>query len=448
MESERPYSEVINPEYDKWKILEDLANERGSDTKRTEVGPNETDQDDEFVMIDEAEEYEDDGESEEGEYEDDEESEEEEYEDDEENEEEDDEESEEEYYEDNNDASEYEFEKIHYGNERGEISERESIISEIEIPDWILKRHEVFGSLPSSVAVMGGMARSIAREILTGEEEPIRDIDLVNIVDGDGNSSISSQELDELSRKYMPDDYNFGHGIQSDSLENYFKTRDFTINQCLIKDGKLLISDIAEQDFVENIIRPSYYELSHDQDELSGRLFLKAIILQSVISQISNSIPLLEDVNMPNPHDAAYGENDEYTKVVPFDIALFLNKAMSRGVETSMIFVNILVDWEIVSEIYIDRPMRLAKDLAMDVYNFEFRPTTDAQFQDISNGRDIDGFFIPESMSRYHSTDPVITKAIAEYGNDEDYRESNTQKSSEPVSGYYTQADYDEINGY
>lgn len=92
---------------------------------------------------------------------------------------------------------------------------------------------------------MGGVARSIAREIITGEREPIRDIDLVNITDEEGNSEVDYDTLNALLRKFMPDDYAFGHGVENDTLDHYFKTRDFTINQSLIKDGKLIISDFA-----------------------------------------------------------------------------------------------------------------------------------------------------------------------------------------------------------
>ena len=47
----------------------------------------------------------------------------------------------------------------------------------------------------------------------------------------------------------MPDDYTFGHGVGNDTIDNYFKSRDFTINQSLIMDGKLIISDLAYNDF-------------------------------------------------------------------------------------------------------------------------------------------------------------------------------------------------------
>jgi len=69
--------------------------------------------------------------------------------------------------------------------------------------------------------VMGGIARSIAREMITGEREPIRDIDLVNILDEEGNSENDHETLDMLSRKYMPDDDLFGHSIRDETLEHY-----------------------------------------------------------------------------------------------------------------------------------------------------------------------------------------------------------------------------------
>ena len=78
---------------------------------------------------------------------------------------------------------------------------------------------------------MGGVARSIAREIITGEREPVRDINLVNIIDENGSSEVDSATLDDLSQKYMPDDYAFGYGIGDETLDHYFKTRDFTINK-------------------------------------------------------------------------------------------------------------------------------------------------------------------------------------------------------------------------
>lgn len=337
------------------------------------------------------------------------------------------------YGEDNYDDGEYDEENGYdddYGEERADFDEEKLTLQEIPLPAEILERYSFLSELPHGVAVMGGVARSIAREIITGEREPIRDIDLITITDEEGNSEVDYDSLDELSRKFMPDDYTFDHGVGNDTLDHYFRTRDFTVNQSLIKDSKLIVSNFAYNDFQENIIRPTYFEHPYDGDDISSRLFLKALMMRSVFSQISDSIPLIENMEQP-----------EY--IGSFDIALFLNKAMSRGARTARIFTEDLADWDIISEEYAGRPVALAKALLEDVHTFEFRPSTDERFKDIQECEDMDGFFIPPAMSHYHASNPVIRRAIAEY---EDGLDEPINSGEERASGYYTQAEYDKIN--
>ena len=337
------------------------------------------------------------------------------------------------YGEENYDDGEYYEEDDYdddYGEKRADFDEEKLTLQETPLPAEILERYSFLSELPHGVAVMGGVARSIAREIITGEREPIRDIDLINIADEEGNSEVDYNSLDELSRKFMPDDYAFNHGIENDTLDHYFRTRDFTVNQSLIKNGKLIVSNFAYNDFQENIIRPTYFEHPYDGDDISSRLFLKALMMRSVFSQISDSIPLIEDMERP-----------EY--IGSFDIALFLNKAMSRGAKTARVFTEDLADWDIISEEYAGRPVALAEALLEDVHTFEFRPSTDERFKDIQECEDMDGFFVPPAMSHYHASNPVIRRAIAEYENGLD---EPIDSGKERVSGYYTQAEYDEIN--
>ena len=337
------------------------------------------------------------------------------------------------YGEDNYNDGEYDEEDNYdddYGEERADFDEEKLTLQEIPLPAEISERYSFLSELPHGVAVMGGVARSIAREIITGEREPIRDIDLINITNEEGNSEVDYHTLDELSRKFMPDDYAFDHGVGNDTLDHYFRTRDFTVNQSLIKDGKLIVSNFAYNDFQENIIRPTYFEHPYDGDDISSRLFLKALMMRSVFSQISDSIPLIEDMEQP-----------EY--IGSFDVALFLNKAMSRGAKTARAFTEDLADWDIISEEYAGRPVALAKALLEDAPAFEFRPSTDEQFKDIQECEDMDGFFIPPAMTHYHTSNPVIRRAIAEY---EDGLDEPIDSGEERVSGYYTQAEYDEIN--
>ena len=323
-------------------------------------------------------------------------------------------------------------EEIHFGKERSDFYEDKISLQEIPIPKYILERYSFIKELPSGIAVMGGVARSIAREIITGEREPIRDIDLVNIWESYGKTKVDGAKLDALSRKYMPDDYAYGHGIQSCTLSGYFRSRDFTINQCIVIDDKLIVSNFAYNDFEENIIRPTYYNHLYDGDEMNSQSFLKAIMMRGVLSQISESIPLIEIEDEGRPYDIGY-----------FDIALYLNKAMSRGAETACIFTKDLYEWDIIPEKYVDRPIALAKMLVKNVYSFKFRPATDKRFMDIQEHRDVSGYFIPQSMKRYYSSDPEIRRAMAEYEDDSD---NFSTDNMERYSGYYTEAEYDSIN--
>ena len=333
-------------------------------------------------------------------------------------------------------------------HERSEYREDHLKINQYPLSNSVFERFPFLHDLPQGVAVMGGVARSVAREMLTGDLEPIRDIDLVNITTHQGKTPISIEELIALSEKYMPEDFAFGHGIRDESFDHYFQTRDFTINQSLVLNNHLYVSEIAQNDFIENIIRPTYYELPRTDDFLSSRLFLKALMMKTVLSQVTSSIPLIEDI-----------DRTEYVET--FDIALTLNKTMSRGVEVAREFTADLVDWGLLSQDYLNRPLAAAKALRSELYNFNFYPsgyqnnhdeendlqTTNGQ----SNSVEFREFSLPDSMFAYHSTNPQISQAISEYGESPitglHATTSEAQLSYvEPEYGQYSSSDYDYVN--
>lgn len=158
-------------------------------------------------------------------------------------------------------------------------------------------------------------------------------------------------------------------------------------------------------------------------------MFLKALLMRSVISRISSSIPTLEDVKCPN-------------SVYPFDIALFLNKAMSCGAGAARTFAGDLAEWDLIPDEYAGKPMKLAKYLLGEVYDFEFRPSTGERFVDIQECDDMGGYFLPSSMLKYHGGDPVIRDALSEYEDDE----ALVAVDGERMDGRYTKSDYDAIN--
>lgn len=318
---------------------------------------------------------------------------------------------------DDNDFEEEENYENDYDDEDERIEFRDSYkkINQYPLTPEIYERFPFLHELPQGVAVMGGVARSITRQFLTGDIEPIRDIDLVHINDREGDQPVSPEELERLSQKFMPEDYAFGHGIQPESFEHYFRTRDFTINESLILNNQLYFTESAKNDFLENIIRPTYKELPNHQDELSSRLFLKALMMQSVIAEFTDSIPTLEDINYID-------------RIRTFDIALMLNKCISRGAEVAQSFTANLVDWDVISEDFLGRPLAAARELRQSLYNFSYYPSAYKPNQDSSSNEKSDQeikeylrlinfkeFDLPDSMSRFHTSDPSIRLAIKEY---------------------------------
>lgn len=79
-------------------------------------------------------------------------------------------------YDSYDDDYEYEYDA---GEERLEELEREKQFEVLTIPKEILEEYKLPEDLPAGVTVMGGTARSLARRVVTGDKEPVRDLDLI-----------------------------------------------------------------------------------------------------------------------------------------------------------------------------------------------------------------------------------------------------------------------------
>lgn len=331
-------------------------------------------------------------------------------------------------YDSYDDDYDYEYDA---GDERLEELEREKQFEVLTIPQEILEEYNLPQDLPAGVAVMGGTARSLARRVVTGDKEPVRDLDLIYIAEfSDPDNPVSPEDLEEVSEKYMPDDFAYGHGIKREHLENYFGSRDFTMNQCLVVGNKLLMTRAAYDDFQENIIRPSYDRKPREYSPLSDSDFMRGLLFLTVLQDCTSSYPMAEDLM-----SGRYDEYDEPFGVSGFQIALTLNKAMSRGVRTAMHFTETLADYDLIDEDYIDEPLRLAKAIADDGdVSFHFRPV-DTEIEE--GEKDEDETFDTKIASPMRRG---VRKALREY-------ESRDRKRwTEPLSGKYTKADYDKVN--
>jgi len=314
---------------------------------------------------------------------------------------------------DSSEVEEYEPDE----NERWEYSSAERSFEILPLSAEIRERYPFLDSLPKNIAVMGGMARSIAREMITGDREPIRDIDLVNILDSDGESFNDDETLDRLAREYMADDYRYGHGIGDDYLERYFDTRDFTVNESLIMNGALIVSNFAYDDLQENIIRPTYHEMSRSDYWPRSRLALRGLMMQAVLEECTSSYPTIEDMEI----------DEKY--IYSFDVAVNLNKAMSRGAETARKFTDLLADYEIIPAELGGRPKATARYLRKyKVQDFEFRMNDD---QRVSKNQH------HANRIDYYASDPEMRAAMSEYEDNLD---------AERFEGQYTREEFDDIN--
>lgn len=328
--------------------------------------------------------------------------------------------------EDENYEDEYDYDE---GEERQEILERENQFEVLTIPEEILEEYNLPQDLPSGVAIMGGTARSLARRLVTGDKEPVRDLDLVYVPEFEDEAHpVADEELDKIAERYMPDDFAYGHGINRENLKDYFGSRDFTINQCLVVNNKLMMTRAAYDDFQENIIRTSYYEQPRDGSYVKDRIFMKALLLQAALREYTSSYPLIEDVIK-----GRYDVNGEMRQVNDFDAALVLNKAMSRGVRTAMYLTEVMADFDIINERYIDQPLLLAKDIIRNgQLQFEFRPVDGSI--DETNDELGDEPSVASPMTQ------EVRRSLREY-----YQEPS-RYWVEPLSGKYTNADYAKVN--
>ena len=342
-------------------------------------------------------------------------------------------ENDEDYY----DEESYDWEEENYGTERTEELEREKQFELFTIPKELLEEYQLPKDLSSGVSIMGGTARSLARRLITGDYEPVRDLDLVFIPElTDPDSSPTDEELEALSAKYMPDDYAYGYGIKSENLEKYFETRDFTINQCLVAGDKLLVTRAAYDDFQENIIRPSYDLQSRDNQPMRLRHFMKALLLQTVFNECCSSYATLEDCCIWGIGEVVEENTEagEDIRLDYFNIALTLNKAMSRGARTAMHFTENLVEWDVVSEKFIDQPMKLARALRSGA-NFVYRPLDKMKVLD---DKLEDSMFA--ELESYQTGNREVRAAIREYKN------GLTKVRAERIDGNYTVKDYEYMN--
>lgn len=243
---------------------------------------------------------------------------------------------------------------MNYNHETQQTTE---LIKEFDVEPEVLERLGL-PELPDGYGLIGGAARAVALRVLFDETSPIRDIDIAAFEDLKPDLELAMQ----LAEEYMPDDLTYGHGVQEVNLEEYFKSRDLTINELAVVDGKLRISKQCFDDLRDKVVRPSKFE----QYEEDGKIFVgpktatKCLLMQSVFETHFGKSELadVDDVS--------------FTEVSDFYIALGLNKAFQYGTAVTGHFANQLFKKGILSLESDRNPYKLAEELQSYVL-FVFR---------------------------------------------------------------------------
>lgn len=296
--------------------------------------------------------------------------------------------------------------------------EAERRIRRLEFPDDRRKEFdELLGALPESVAVVGGAARSIARSAVTGDYEQVRDIDLVEIVMPDSESALDDDVRWELSHRFMPDDAEQGHAMGQRTLEDCFLECDTTLNQCAVINGELYVSEAAIHDFESGVIRPSTHEKSSTDQKVRGRVAIRMIMLKVISEQASGEEYEILDCEP----GGRYG----------FEMAVALNKAMSRGRDMAEAFTRELAAQDLIDERFSGDPVGLAKYLfeSGEIINFEFRDTIGDTVKRPVSAKER----ARRAMNAYYTSSAELRDVMSEYDGDAN-------------EDYYTDEEYAEIN--
>lgn len=139
-----------------------------------------------------------------------------------------------------------------------------------------------------------------------------RDIDVVRF--GEKESTKIDKEIEKA---FMAEDSSHGHGIEIlSSIENYFSTRDITINEILILNNVIYFTLSCLIDLYNKVLRPTEHVIDKF-NQADPKISMKILRLKA-LSTISG-----EEFSL---------SNDRYNpKVTSFHIALHLDRALDQN---------------------------------------------------------------------------------------------------------------------
>lgn len=225
---------------------------------------------------------------------------------------------------------------------------------------------EPYISLPEDYALKGGAARvSVERALDRTCSHTPRDIDICYIGDPDKEDTELSESL---AKNYSPDDYIHGHGVEP-LEDDYFETRDFTINEVLVNNDGAILTKQALLDMMRSIIRFTeyektnfYYQNYYEEDEEVDVRFVNDKLASKALRLIAER------------EERTFIDADEFFEkkyINEFHMALHLDRAMGEGFHVANAFVENLKKYHQIPE-DITTPLECATYLS-DYTEFIYR---------------------------------------------------------------------------
>ncbi|NTV44703.1 MAG: hypothetical protein HGA67_03335 [Candidatus Yonathbacteria bacterium] len=183
---------------------------------------------------------------------------------------------------------------------------------------------DILDELPAHFVFVGGTARAaLERSLGVNKFSVPRDTDIV-VMDKDADEDLMA----DMSERYMPDDYEHGYGVKKED-EEYFKTRDFTINEVFATKEAVYCTKQCLLDTLRGVLRFAEYEKRESWDGypyyVHPKLLAKALRLA-----VSSNLSLADE-----------GVYDMQC-IDEFHMALHLDRALGQGGDVARGYVEAL----------------------------------------------------------------------------------------------------------
>ena len=206
--------------------------------------------------------------------------------------------------------------------------DRESrMVRALNLDQEIVKKLDL-PKLPDGYAFTGGAARALFQEQCLGETGYVRDIDITTL----GELSPDKNLAEQISEDCMGEDYRHGYGVTDGLFKNYFRKRDFTINEILATNKRLYFTERAAFALKHKLIDITEYETNEQFSNPKWKLSTKAVLLEQIFQEKYHQGKIVDSNYVCQP------TND-------FSVALQLNKALQVGPQIARRYIDSLVDY-------------------------------------------------------------------------------------------------------